>query len=41
MENVTVLLTHGSDGWQIAGVADWLPRPGWPPVIERIVDPTD
>jgi len=41
VEGLSVLLQHGPDGWLVAGAGGWLPRPGWPPLFETIVDPGD
>lgn len=36
------VFVSGSDGSRrVAGVGDWLLRPGWPPVHERIISPED
>lgn len=39
--NVTILLQSTSDGFRLAGLADRLPRPGWPPTFDVVVDPGD
>lgn len=41
VECLSLLLQHGQAGWRVAGAGGWLPRPGWPPRMETIVDPGD
>jgi hypothetical protein len=41
VENATLLMENVPGGWKVAGAGGYLPRPGWPPVMETIVGPTD
>ncbi|MEO3936846.1 hypothetical protein V3N99_08820 [Dermatophilaceae bacterium Soc4.6] len=41
VSGLSLLLQHGPDGWRVAGAGGWLPRPGWPPQFETIVNPAD
>jgi hypothetical protein len=36
-----VILLRDGQAWVVAGVGDHLLRPGWPPVLERVVQPED
>ncbi|OEJ21771.1 hypothetical protein AR457_40760 [Streptomyces agglomeratus] len=36
-----VILRRGGQAWAVAGVGDHFLRPGWPPVLERVVQPED
>lgn len=38
---VTVLIEHGTEGMAVAGTADGVLRPGWPPVHEQFIQPSD
>jgi hypothetical protein len=38
---VSLLMLSVPGGWKVAGLGEWLPRPGWPPQYETIVGPTD
>ncbi|MFB6829285.1 hypothetical protein [Streptomyces hydrogenans] len=36
-----VILRRNEQAWAVAGVGDHFLRPGWPPVLERVVQPED
>ncbi|MFE0203931.1 hypothetical protein [Streptomyces sp. NPDC058985] len=36
-----VILRRDGQAWAVAGVGDYLLHPGWPPVLERVVQPED
>jgi len=41
VECVSLLMRRVDDGWRVAGAGGWLPRPGWPPEFEMIVELSD
>jgi hypothetical protein len=41
VQNVSLLLRHGTDGRRIAGAGGWLLRPGWPPQFETVISSDD
>lgn len=38
---VSVLVERTDSGWAVAGVGEWLLRPGWPPTYERVAQNDD
>ena len=41
VQTVTLIMQLGEGGWSVAGLADHLPTPGWPPTFEVVVEPHD
>ncbi|MBM3714193.1 MAG: hypothetical protein FJW64_00395 [Actinobacteria bacterium] len=41
VHSVTLIMQWGEHGWSVAGLADHLYTPGWPPTVERVVEPHD
>jgi hypothetical protein len=37
----SVLVERAGSGWAVAGVGEWLLRPGWPPTHERVAQSDD